>query len=226
MNNPKVHVFIVDDHPAILVGLQTMLEEVNEIHIVGTASNGQELLEQLQTSNVHPDVILMDIEMKNMDGYRATSKVKQYYPDIRVIMLTMKDQIEHIQKAKEQGADAFLSKQNGKKEIVQAILNVLKTDQFFAYTNLESEKQASQASIEYPQIEASESGIVLTDREKKIISLICQEYRLEDIATRLHLSLFSVEMQRKNILNKLQVRTNAGIVREAISRNLCDYSEQ
>lgn len=118
----------MDDHQVVLDGLQLLLKSHPEIRVAGTAHNGNELLAQLQ---VIPEgaadveyVILMDINMPGMDGLEATRRVKAEYPDVKVLMLTMRDEKRDFNLALAEGANGFLSKSKGKKEIVDAIIRV------------------------------------------------------------------------------------------------------
>ena len=128
MNRSEIRVYLVDDHQVVLDGLQLLLKSHPEIRVAGTAHNGNELLAQLQ---VIPEgaadveyVILMDINMPGMDGLEATRRVKAEYSDVKVIMLTMRDEKRDFNLALAEGANGFLSKSKGKKEIVDAIIRV------------------------------------------------------------------------------------------------------
>lgn len=115
----------MDDHQVVLDGLQLLLKSHPEIRVAGTAHNGNELLEQLKSNPEDaPDVILMDINMPGMDGLEATRRVKAEYPDVKVLMLTMRDEKRDFNLALAEGANGFLSKSKGKKEIVDAIIRV------------------------------------------------------------------------------------------------------
>jgi len=222
MSMSKINVFLVDDHQVLLDGLQSMLGNTPDITIVGAARNGVHLLEKLKkmenpSSPPAVDVVLMDIDMPVMNGLEATEKVKFRYPGIKVIMLTMLNQMEDLKKAEKKGADGFLSKHTGKEEITEAIRKVHRNGEFVIKADLD--KPA--ASIASMTTQVSDERHLLTEREKQIISLICKEYNLEDIASSLSLSGHSVVTQRKSILSKLGVKTNIGIVRKAMKLNLC-----
>lgn len=125
MNRSEIRVYLVDDHQVVLDGLQLLLKSHPEIRVAGTAHNGNELLEQLKSNPEDaPDVILMDINMPGMDGLEATRRVKAEYPDVKVLMLTMRDEKRDFNLALAEGANGFLSKSKGKKEIVDAIIRV------------------------------------------------------------------------------------------------------
>ncbi len=220
MSNSKIRVLLVDDHQVLLDGLQLLLKNEAELEIVGTAENGRQLLDLLDNFTTQEgappvDLILMDITMPVMDGLTATKKVKKRHPGIKVIMLTMQNQLQYLKEAVARGADGFLSKKAGKEEITEAIRKVIRNGEFVINADLDK-----RPALTGPAQENTRSAL-LTDREKQIICLICKEYSLADIATSLSLSTVSIDAQRRNILSKLGVRSNIGIVREAIKRNLC-----
>ncbi|MCO6487507.1 MAG: response regulator transcription factor [Phaeodactylibacter sp.] len=125
MNRSEISVYLVDDHQVVLDGLQLLLKGHPQIQVTGTAHNGHELLEYLERrQGALPDVILMDINMPGMDGLEATQRAKAGYPGVRVLMLTMRDDKRDLDLALARGADGFLSKSKGKKEIVDAIIRV------------------------------------------------------------------------------------------------------
>ncbi|MCO6477720.1 MAG: response regulator transcription factor [Phaeodactylibacter sp.] len=127
MNKKEITVFLVDDHQVVLDGLQLLLKGHPQIGVVGAARNGSELLErlkQMRESGPLPGVILMDINMPGMDGLEATRRVRAEYPEVSILMLTMRDDKQGLDMAIASGANGFLSKSKGKAEIVDAIIRV------------------------------------------------------------------------------------------------------
>lgn len=217
MKESNIRVFLADDHPFLLEGLTLMLETVPDIEVIGEARNGQEVLEkmeQLAIRNELPDVILMDVDMPALNGYQATAALMQKYQRPKVFMLTIFDSELDIKQAKKVGASGFLSKRINKKEIVQAIRDCLTSGSFIVHNPAASSKAA------VPIPEKEEKKFWLTERERRLIELIAKEVSPEGIASQLKLSNLSFSALRKTILSKLNVTTDAGIVREAISRGL------
>lgn len=213
-----IKVFITDDHEVVLDGLRTLLGDHPDIELVGTALNGKELLEKLdsikqgKSDSKFPDVILMDINMPVMDGFEATQRIKSAYPEVKILALTMADNKKAFRKIMNLGADGFASKSKGKKDIILGIKKVFE-NKFIAYADLEE-----------PDLETDKptASFNLTLREKEIIYLITKEFSLTEIAEKLSLSESVVSVYRKNILNKLQVKSDVGITREAIEKNLTE----
>lgn len=213
-----IKIFITDDHRVVIDGLQTLLGDQPDIELVGTALNGKDLLEKLdlikqgKSDSKFPDVILMDINMPVMDGFEATQRVKSVYPEVKILALTMADNKKAFRKIMNLGADGFASKSKGKKEIIRGIKNVFE-NKFISYADLEE----SDSKSEKPAVSFN-----LTLREKEIIYLIMKEFSLAEIAEKLSFSESVVSVYRKNILNKLQVKSDVGITREAIEKNLTE----
>ncbi len=221
MNLSKIQVYLVDDHQVLLDGLNQLLKNEPNIQIVGMAQNGQQLLDQLENwtkkkGKPQVDVILMDINMPVMDGLKATERIKQLYPNIKVLMLTTLSQIKDLREAEKRGADGFLSKNKGKEEIIDAIQKVYSNKDFIVCADLDKSKAVAKND------QSPTSKTLLSFRERQIIALICQEHSLEDIARVLSLSSQSISAQRKNICSKLGVTTNAGITREAVKHGWCN----
>lgn len=219
MKKTKIKVFLADDHPVLLEGISLMLEPIPDIEVIGEASNGVELLEkldQLTLQNALPDVILMDVDMPGLDGYQTTAALKKKYDDLKVLMLTIFDSQLDVQQARRVGADGFLAKRIEKKELVQAIRDCLARETFILHNPNPVAPRLSEAQ---PPVK-KENSCWLTEREKKFIELIAKELSLEAIATQLHLSPLSLSALHKTLLSKLHVKTDAGMVKEALCRGL------
>lgn len=124
-----INIFLVDDQQIVLDGLQRFLKDAPDIKVMGVAHNGQDLLQQLQSAQNSGsldaiNLVLMDVNMPVMDGFEATRRLKSRYPQIKVLILSMRDQEEDIKQAMMQGADGFLSKSKGKSAIIDAIRKV------------------------------------------------------------------------------------------------------
>ncbi|MDX1671404.1 MAG: response regulator transcription factor [Balneolaceae bacterium] len=204
MSNQKLNILIADDHKIVRDGLTAMLEDAEYIRIVGEANNGAEVLEICSEKKV--DVIIMDINMAGMGGVEATEKVTKQYPDIKVLGLTMLEEEGHVRNMIRAGATGCVTKDAGRDELLEAI-DAVASDQ--PYFNQE-------ATFALAHDEGDRQDTELTDREREILELICDEYTNKEIADRLHISVRTVDAHRRNLLQKTGARNTAGLVRYAM----------
>lgn len=199
-----------------------MLSEVPELELAGDAENGRALLDLLTLKKV--DVILMDINMPVMSGVETTKKIKELYPEIKILALTMFDDTLHINEMINAGASGYLLKNAGKEELVTAIKKVYAGEKYVSNEvsvkliermfNKEQEKTSTVAS----NTRKSE----LTKREIEIIKLIAQEMTNAEIAAKLNNSPMTIITHRKNLLRKLGVKNTAGLIKYAMQNGLVE----
>jgi DNA-binding NarL/FixJ family response regulator len=211
----KINLGIVDDHNVVINGLKSMLSSEQEICVILTANNGEQLLQQLNT--IRPDVLLMDIQMEGMDGVELTRQVHKLNPEIRIIAFSSFDDSRYVRQIIRNGANGYLLKNAEQKTLVQAIKAVIEGEE---YLDESIKKLLLQESISGQRRSIYE--IPLTKREKEILKLIAEEYTNQQIADTLFISLRTVETHRLNITQKLGVKNAAGLVKEAIKRGLIE----
>jgi DNA-binding NarL/FixJ family response regulator len=204
-------VIIVDDHVIFRKGLYTILNEIDFVKVVGEASNGNELLELLKKQPA--DVILMDIKMPVMDGIETTKKVAAKYPEIKVIALTMFEEISYFNKMIEAGASGFLLKKTTSEELERAINLVLEDESYF------SEEFMSSVNI-HLKPKQKDSTIILTDREQEVLELICKGYSNVEIANFLGVSSRTVDGFRARLFEKTGAKNAPNLVMFAIKNGL------
>jgi len=202
---------IVDDHVIFRKGLFTILNEIDFVKVVGEASNGNEVLELLKKQQA--DIILMDIKMPVMDGIEATKKVTSKYPDIKVIALTMFEEISYFNKMIEAGASGFLLKKTTSEELEKAINLVLMDESYF------SEEFMSSVNMHLKPKQKNPS-VILTDREKEVLDLICKGYSNVEIANFLGVSSRTVDGFRAKLLEKTGAKNAPNLVMYAIKHGL------
>lgn len=202
---------IVDDHIIFRKGLYTILNEIDFVKVVGEASNGNEVLELLKKQTT--DVILMDIKMPVMDGIEATAKVIAKYPHIKVIALTMFEEISYFNKMIEAGASGFLLKKTTSEELERAINLVLLDESYF------SEEFMSSVNV-HIKPRQKESTINLTDREREVLDLICKGFSNVEIARFLGVSSRTVDGFRAKLLEKTGAKNAPNLVMYAIKHGL------
>lgn len=210
-----INIGITDDHEVVINGLKAMLANEAAISIVLTATNGEQLHQQLET--LQPDVLLMDIQMQGIDGIELTKQVHKLYPQIRVIAFSSFDDTRYIRQIMRNGASGYLLKNADQKTLVQAIKTVMEGEE---YLDESVKKLLIQESISGQRRSIYE--IPLTKREKEILKMIAEERTNQQIADALFISLRTVETHRLNITQKLGVKNAAGLVKEAIKRGLIE----
>jgi len=206
-----IKVVICDDHVIFRKGLGTILNEINEVKVIGEASNGQELLTLMKKQDV--DVVLMDIRMPVMDGIETTLKIKERQYDTKIIALTMHEEIGYFNQMIEAGAHGYLLKKTTRDELEAALKQVIKGEYYFAAEFLaHAEKHFRK--------KAQESPVVLTDREKEVLELICKGYSNPEIAKKLFLSERTIDGHRANLLEKTGAKNAPHLVMYAIKYGL------
>lgn len=208
-------VALVDDHPVFRLGLAGLLREFDDIEICFEASNGIEALDKLRSNR--PDIILMDLEMPLMNGLQTTELVKKLYPEIKILMLTMHNSEELVAQLARLGCNGYLLKEYKIEIIAEAIQRVFKHQFFFRdHFNKTLLKRITQSNMSQ-SVARSE---VLTEREKEIVQMVCDEMNNKEISERLHLSIRTVERHRENIMQKMGVKNTVGMVIYAIKNGL------
>ena len=210
-NTKQLNIIIADDHSIFLEGITALISS-NTIKVVGNFKNGQEVLDFLKTQKV--DLVISDINMPVMDGITLAKKAKKLYPDTKVMMLSMYEEKYIMNKALKAGADGYMSKNAGKKEILNAIERCMSGEK----VTLSSSNKFTQKSIK--NTEKSIKKIILTVREREILKLITEERNNTDIALALDISKRTVETHKKNMILKLGVTNTVGLIKIAIKNKL------
>ncbi|MFK7753145.1 MAG: response regulator [Sedimentitalea sp.] len=203
----QTRVLIVDDHPMVAEGIQSILESYDDICVVGTLSNGRDAVDH--AASLSPDVILMDLNMPQLGGLSATEILLERAPDTRILILSMHDSPEYIASALSHGAMGYVLKDVPTDEIKQAIDTVMQGQRYLctgARGSLEPKDGAPQDS--------------LTGREQTILLQLAQGKSNKDVALSLDISVRTVETHRKNIKRKLGISSTAGLTRYALEHGV------
>ncbi len=199
---------IADDHQVLLDGLVMMLDNSDKIKVVTSASNGREVLAKLPEHEV--DVLLMDIQMPELDGYETAKIVSEKHPNVKVITLSMHSERIYIERMYEAGVAGYLLKSAGKEEIVKAIEKVYNGETYFS-------SEVAVAMLSKPSSKkTSITASSLTRREKEIMELIASGMTNPEIAEKLFLSTDTIKTHRKNMMRKLNVNNTAALVKFAL----------
>lgn len=208
-----IRTLLVDDHEIVRNGLQILLENQDNIKVVGEASNGVEAIDQLRQKKI--DIIIMDINMPKMDGLEATKLITKDYPETKVIALSMYKEISILEKMIQNGAKGYLLKSCSQDELLKAINNVYNNEEYIS----DYLKPAYNSQLTSNKEKASNTPRI-SKREKEILQLISEENTTAQIAKELFLSVATVETHRKNLLRKLSLKNTAGLMRFAFENSL------
>ncbi len=202
----RAKLLIVDDHSTILTGIINIVREIGLVDIAGTANSGREALEIIGTGEI--DILITDIEMEDVDGIELSKTVNKEYSHIKIIVLTQHSEPWIISKLMDLDIAAIVLKsKTDKQELLHALKNVINGQKYYSP---EIKEAFFNTDIEKPEKPP------LTKREKEILELICKESTIKEIATELKVSASTVETHRKNLFIKLKVKSQSGLVREAI----------
>ncbi|MEH6644872.1 response regulator transcription factor [Sulfitobacter sp.] len=203
----RMRIAIVDDHPMVAEGIQSILESYDDVQIVGTLTGGRAVIEQLETLN--PDVILMDLNMPDMGGLSATEIILEQRPGTRIVILSMHDSPEYISSALNHGAMGYLLKDVPTDEIKLAIDMVMRGERYLC--------TGAQGSLIPKDDDPRET---LTGREQTILLQLAQGQSNKQVALTLDISVRTVETHRKNIKRKLGISSTAGLTRYALEHGV------
>ncbi len=205
-------IILCDDHAIFRKGLRATLETEASIDIVAEAENGLECLDFV--SVYQPDVVFLDINMPEMDGIECLKHIREKHPQTKVIALTQYDEKRFVKQMLKFGANGYVLKSTSRKEMLTAIHRVMSGKTYLAE---EAESQMLGLEVEN---EPNKLFPQLSEREKQIIKLLCNEFSTKQIAEEIHLSTHTVESHRSNIFKKLGVSNIAGLVRWAVNNGM------
>ena len=208
----KIRVLITDNHTMVRNGLKMFLKSYPNIELVGEASNGKEAIVMCDT--LHPDVVLMDLLMPEMDGVTATSAIVQSHPEIRVIALTSFNEDQLIYAALKAGIVAYLLKDCTSDELVNTIRNV-------HAGNMTINPEIMQAVLRVADNPATRQ-YHLSEREREVLRLVVRGFSNRQIAANLILSESTIKFHVSNILSKLGIATRSEAVALAIQHKLVE----
>ena len=208
-----IRLAITDDHSLILKGIETLFKSSKDIAIVGTYSNAEKTVENLASTN--PDVLLLDLNLPDGNGIYLCKSILKELPKLNIIALTNFDETAFVKNIIKNGAKGYLLKNTDKNELELAIKKVYNGEQ---YLQKSIQKKLLNESIG----KTTRNNFIpkLTRREQEILNLISEEFTTNEIAEKLFVSAKTVETHRSHLIQKLEVRNTAGLVRIAIEKGL------
>lgn len=216
---PKpVRIMLADDHTIVRQGLARLLEEHNNLKVVGQAVNGQDAIEKAE--KLRPDVIIMDIAMPRMNGIEAAKRIRKLLPETKIVILSMYSHEHYIHELLECGVSGYLLKDSGGQDIIKAIRAALKNETFLSPSiskkvvdsYLSPTKNSSKAEL-YKQ---------LSNREREVFQLIAEGHSTREIADMLCVSISTIKSHKAKIMEKLGIKSSIKLVHFAIQLGLVD----
>lgn len=210
------NIIIADDHKMFIDGLMSILKEAPEFSVTTTAKNGAQVVKFLDINGVDElDLLITDLSMPEMDGIELNKIVKEKYPKLKTLVVSMHIDGGMIDKLIRNNVDGYVPKNAEKDEFLEAIRTIVKGEKYFS---TEVKKAYTDAMFENKKAEE----VSLTKREKEVLKLIAEENTTQEIADVLFLSKHTIESYRKNLISKLQVKNLAGLTKHAIKMGLLD----
>ena len=210
----KIKVLIADDHTIVRSGVRLLLAGEPDIDVVGEALNGRQALEL--AAELQPNVILMDIAMPEIDGLEATHQIKERWPQIEVLVLTMHRSEEYFFEMLRNGASGYVLKAADTEDLVKAV-RIVASGEVFLYPTL-----ANRLVKDF--LDQTDGGgdahSDLTPREEEILQFIVEGYSNKEIAEKLVISLSTIHTHRRNLMSKLGINNRRGLIQYARKHNL------
>lgn len=213
-----IKVMMVDDHQMFIDGIKALLNGQDRFMVVAEFTKGKEALKFLEQKEI--DIIITDLSMPEMSGVELVKNVKENYPEIKILVLSMHNNRETISEILMSEAEGYILKNTGKKELLTALEKINNGGTFYSNEVMslmfEKIKQEKKQEIALEQ---------LTPREFEILTLITEELSSEEIGEKLFISRRTVETHRKNILAKTKVKTIVGLIKFAFEYGLVDLDK-
>lgn len=215
---------LVEDQLLFREGMKAILNSWPDIEVVFEAGDGHQIIENLKNASTQPEVLLLDLSLpamgdKPMTGIEITKLVRNGFPEMKILILSMHHDENFIARLIENGAHGYLVKDSSPEEVYHAIVSVHKTGSYINATTL---KAIQHSMNRKSRTVSSYISIPLSSREKEVLTMICQQLTSEEISEKLFLSVKTVNGHRNNLLQKTTARNTAGLVLFAIKNGLIE----
>jgi DNA-binding NarL/FixJ family response regulator len=210
-------VLIVDDHAVVRSGLRLLLEDEEDIEVLGEAGSGREAI--LEARSAKPDLVLMDVTMPDGSGLGAVPTLLHEHEGLKVLVLSMQDDPRYVREAFTVGASGYVLKEAADAEVVAAIREVARGGRY-----VHPELGARLIAAETDELRRAEEN-PLSEREQEVLRLLALGHTNQEIAKQLYISVRAAETHRAHIMQKLHLQTRAELVRYALAQGLLDESE-
>lgn len=205
-----IKLLIADDHEILASGMASILANKQELSVLGTVSNGQQVLDFLAENEV--DIVIMDLNMPVLDGIDATVIIKKKFPDTKILILSMFDREGYIQNALDVGVDGYVLKNVSEAEIVIAVKRIMEGKTYFSQDVME------RMAVKMRVYSESEGGIKLTETERKLLQLLSEGETTAAISDVLNLAPNTITSYRKFLLQKFEAKNVSHMIKMAFER--------
>ncbi len=215
----KIRVLLVEDHTILRKGIKALLDEEQEIEVIGEAEDGLAAMKSFEKDQ--PDIVLLDISLPYLNGLEVTRKISKQYPEIKVIILTMHNSEEYVFELLSAGAKGYIIKQAAPNELISGIKEVSRGFIFLSpgISRKVTDRINKKGSLNKEEKDRSQ----LSGRETEVLQLIAEGHSPRDIARLLFISIKTVENHRYNIMQKLDIHNIAGLTKYAIEKRIIQF---
>lgn len=217
-----IRVVIAEDHALVRAGIRALLEKQGDIHIMGEASHGQEAVEMAET--LKPDLLIMDIMMPRLNGIQAAGRIQELKLPVRTLLLSMYSDAGFVHQALQYGVKGYILKSSVGDELIAAVRTVAAGKTYLSEPI--SEIVVESVARPTPSLKTGNPLDNLSPREKEVLQLIAEEHTSAEIAQMLFISEKTVEKHRASLMEKLNARNLAGLVRAALKYRLVDIDSK
>jgi two-component system, NarL family, response regulator NreC len=213
VSDRAINILLADDHTIVRQGLKLILSAHSDLHVIGEAANGKEAVEL--AAKLKPDIVLLDVAMPELNGIEATRKMVEANSRLRVLVLSMHKEAVYVREILRAGARGYILKDAIDTELLNAIRSVARGDGYIS-------PAVSGALLNDYRKDVTDPVDLLSPREREVLQLIAEGKTNKEIATKLNLSVYTVDSHRGKIMEKLNLHSTGELVRFAMKRGLVD----
>lgn len=213
--NP-ITILLADDHDVVRKGMKMLLEDEEEVKVIGEASDGLDAIEKVGI--LMPNVVILDLTMPKMNGIEAAKVISEEYPAVKILIFSMHNNREYIVNSVENGASGYLLKDTGKEELMRAIKVVSEGRKYFPpeISEVIIDELLAKTAVDSQEDKNRPIFQKITPKEKQILGMIVQGLNSREIADKLFLSIRTVDNHRANMMKKTKAKNTADLVKMAI----------